>query len=77
MPDDTVFFICDVWIPHSWFTVETGINDSIYFQVNVVGVSTTYYIARMEAGVYDGAGFRGALNSAIYNTCPNVSVTYP
>ena len=41
MPDDTVFVICDVCIPHSWFTVEKGINRSIEFQVNVVGASTT------------------------------------
>ena len=77
MPADTVFFICDVCTPHLWFTVETGINESIDFQVNVVCVSTTYYIATVEAGIYDGAGFRGALSSATYNTCPGISVTYP
>ena len=75
MPADTVFFICDACTPHSWFTVETGINDSIDAHVNVFGASTTYYIATMEAGIYDGAGFRRALNIAIYNTCPSISVT--
>ena len=30
MPADTVFFINDVSIPHTWTTVETGYNDKLY-----------------------------------------------
>ena len=30
MPDNTVFFVNDVCIPHTWTTVETGFNDKLY-----------------------------------------------
>ena len=56
MPADTVFFITDVCIPHSWYTVEAGINNRIYFQINVLD-NVQYYIATMTEGVYDGVAF--------------------
>ena len=34
MPDNCVFYIDDVCIPHSWYTIETGINDKFYFHVS-------------------------------------------
>ena len=33
MPPDTVFFICDVCVPPTWWTVEEGINDKLYFGI--------------------------------------------
>jgi hypothetical protein len=30
MPDNTVFFVNDVCIPHTWTTIETGFNDKLY-----------------------------------------------
>lgn len=40
MPINTVFYLEDVCIPHSWTTVETGINDTIYleYQATIDGV---------------------------------------
>ena len=32
LPENCVFYISDVCIPHSWFTVEQGINDKFYLQ---------------------------------------------
>ena len=32
MPSDTVFFITDVCIPHSWYTVEFDINNRMFFK---------------------------------------------
>jgi hypothetical protein len=61
-----VFFITDVCIPHSWRTVETGINDRLYFAVNTNFSSyKSLYIATIAPGIYDGPGFTTALNSAI------------
>ena len=34
LPPDTVYFITDVCIPHSWMTVEAGSNDTIYFMAS-------------------------------------------
>ena len=33
MPDNSVFYISDCCIAHSWYTVETGINDKFYLQI--------------------------------------------
>ena len=32
MPNNSVFYITDISIEHSWLTVETGINDSLYLR---------------------------------------------
>ena len=67
LPNDTVFFITDVCIPHSWMTVETGSSDNIYFMITENGGLTfTYYIAAMAPGVCDGPGFRTALSNAAH-----------
>ena len=75
MPSDTVFFITDVCIPHSWYTVELGINNRIYFQINVLS-DVKYYIATMTDGVYDGADFATELGAAITGVVSGVTVTY-
>ena len=46
-PDNTVFFINDVCIPHTWKTVEENINDTLYFMT--VNMSAT-----TSAGLYVG-----------------------
>ena len=30
MPDNTVFFVTDVCVPHVWKTIEEGFNDRLY-----------------------------------------------
>ena len=75
MPADTVFFITDVCIPHSWYTVELGINNRIYFQINVLS-DVQYYIATMNDGVFDGSAFATELGAAITGVVSGVTVTY-
>jgi hypothetical protein len=31
MPEDTGFYIDDVCVPHTWYPVESGVNNSILF----------------------------------------------
>ena len=51
MPNNCVFYITDVCIEHSWYTVETGINDKLYTQVG----STAYTpILTLTAKNYTG-----------------------
>ena len=38
LPDNTKFFIDDVSIPHSWYSVEKDINDRLYMEVVGDGV---------------------------------------
>ena len=75
MPADTVFFITDVCIPHSWYTVEFGINNRLYFQINILD-NVQYYIAVMNEGVYDGPGFATELGAAITGLVSGVTTTY-
>ena len=75
MPSDTVFFITDVCIPHSWYTVEFNINNRLYFQINVLD-NVQYYIATMNEGVFDGAGFATELGAAITGVVSGVTTTY-
>ena len=35
MPEDCGFYIDDVCLPHSWYTVEEGFNDSLCFGISV------------------------------------------
>ena len=77
LPPDTVYFITDVCIPHAWMTVETGSNDNIYFMASDDScVSYSYYIGTVPLGVYAGAGFAKALDSAMYVSYLGVSVLY-
>ena len=77
MPPDTVFFITDCCIPHSWMTVETGSNDNIYFMASDdSGATHKYYLGTMPPGIYDGPGFANALNNATQAAYPKVSVLY-
>ena len=78
MPPDTVFFICDVCVPHTWWTIEEGSSDKLYFVVlSSGGTVQIFYIATMQPGIYDGPRFQNALNIAIYSVYTGISVTYP
>ena len=55
--ENTVFYLDDISIPHSWDTVIAGINDKLYFKLYVSTqgseVQTEYnIIATIEAGTY-------------------------
>ena len=32
-PDNCVFYVCDVCIPHAWYTIEKDVNDKFYLQI--------------------------------------------
>ena len=34
LPSNTDFYITDITVPVSWYTVEAGRNDTIYFRIN-------------------------------------------
>ena len=33
MPDNSVFYISDVCIPHSWYTIEENVNNKFFLQI--------------------------------------------
>ena len=60
LPERCVMHIESVTMSHSWYTIETGINDSMY--VNLGG---TCFIATVPSTNYTGASLASALASAL------------
>ena len=64
MPEDTGFYIDDVCIPHTWYTVETGRNDKLHF-----GFNSGNSIVSIPEGNYTtttlGEAIAAAMNAAI------------
>ena len=54
MPDNSVFYVSDVCIPHSWYTIEQGINDKFYLQIRFNGF-TFDIILTLDSKNYTGA----------------------
>ena len=59
-PENSVFYIDDVSIPHSWYTIEQDINDKLYIYVspsnpNIDGDGVAYKIITISSGIYNGS----------------------
>ena len=66
LPDNCVFYIDDVSIPHSWHTVETGINDKLYVRLQLAnGGSINDYIITLDSKTYSGTQFVAMIVSKI------------
>ena len=56
MPENTVFFVTDVCVPHVWKTVEEGFNDSLFLSYIVLGASGSltekFRVVVLEEGNY-------------------------
>ena len=53
MWDNTVFYVDDVCVPHTWHTVEEGVNEKIYIRTIINGANTDYLLA-LTAQNYNG-----------------------
>ena len=38
LPDNCVFYVDDVCLPHAWYTIETGLNDRFFISIITNGV---------------------------------------
>ena len=61
MPDDTGFYVEDVCLPVSWYTIETGKNGILFFECENV-----LRQAIIKEGNYTTAEFAAAINTALY-----------
>ena len=56
MPENTVFFVADVCVPHVWKTVEEGFNDSLFLSYIVPGaggsLTEKFRVVVLEEGNY-------------------------
>ena len=69
-PENSVFYIDDVSIPHSWYTVEENINDKLYIHVTPKQTDqdysgVLYKIVKIDSGNYTGADLATELLSKI------------
>jgi len=58
--DNTIFYVDDVCIPHSWHTIEAGVNDKLYLRTILNGVNTDYVLT-LTAQNYSGAQLKTEL----------------
>ena len=75
MPDNTVFYVDDVAIPHSWTTVES-FNDKLYFRVIGQAVNPTDHIISLDQQLYNGQTLATELAAKINALGYTSTVTY-
>ena len=73
LPDKCQFFINNVTIPHSWYTIEKGLNDKLYMYVapktltpDMSGVS--WATITVSPGIYNPVELATELQNSINNT---------
>ena len=73
--ENTGFYICDVGIPHSWYTIEPGLNDRFYFQAQYTGFVLTGYQVQLASQVYTGADLAAELQTKMNASAPGPIAT--
>ena len=53
LPDNTIFYVDDVCIPHTWYTIEAGVNDKLYVRT-ILNSANTDYVLTLTAQNYNG-----------------------
>ena len=55
MPQNTIFTIDDICIPHSWYSIEKDINDKLHIQIITFGELSGYsFFVTIAPGNYTG-----------------------
>ena len=67
LPKNTIFYIENFTCSHAWYSVETGLNDSLCIRVNA-----TDYIRPIPPGNYTGTTFATALQIVLNSIAANV-----
>ena len=78
-PENSVFYIDDVSIPHSWYVIEAGVNDKLYiFVANLtVEAERAYSIVVIPPGNYVGATLATAIEDEITRALTSTAVSAP
>ena len=73
LPEDTVFYMDDICIPNSWYTIDEERNNKFYFKIG-----STVYVKTIPPGNYSTTTFNSvlvALMNSVQNTySENVSI---
>ena len=65
LPDDAVFQIDEISIPHSWYSIEEGINDKMYVKWTGTSGTTVFKKVTLASGQYDGTQFANVVLIAL------------
>ena len=72
MPQNTIFYVDDVSIPVSWYTVAEGVNDMVYFRVNAF-----FFSVQLNEGNYSLVTLNQAIVDKLNVVYPNDFVSDP
>ena len=80
LPDNCVFYLCDVCIPHSWKTIEEGYNDTLYLMMvnpNPATPSDTFrgHIVQLASNNYTPTTFATELQTRLRAVSGTFQVT--
>ena len=77
LPKDCIFLIDDVCIPHSWYTIERGINDLLYIYIYQPSPATPFSaVFQIPPGLYNGNTFAAVLQSVLSSSPTPLTATY-
>ena len=65
LPDNAIFYVDDVCIPHNWYTVEAEVNDKLYFRLTPTNGSSTDYTITLASKNYNGVQFAAEVQNKI------------
>ena len=66
LPQNCILQVDDINIPRVWYTVEQGVNDKLYFRLQLAnGGNSTDYILQLEPRFYNTAQFKHEIVSKI------------
>ena len=76
LPDNTVCYVDDISIPHTWYTVE-HYNNRLYVQhSNTTTGGNDYFILQIPFGNYNGASLASEFQTQLQRLNPNFNVVY-
>ena len=72
MPHNAIFLIDEICVPHAWYSVEEGINDSFYMHVWNTQTNNRFNVkAKIPAGNYDGPLLQTTLQASLTAVLPS------
>ena len=81
LPDNTVCYIDDISIPHTWYTIEENLNNTLYIITTQIDPGTTptwYHTLALEipSGNYTGSSLAMALQTELQIAEPDHQCVY-
>ena len=69
MPEQCVFYVDDIAVPHSWYSIEAGLNDRFFIHI-LQSTNYLYKAIPVPPGIYTGASLATALTAGLNATGP-------